>query len=105
MLSGTDWLYAVTYYLQVACVLCYGVFFIKKTISYMLFCVITRTYRQWYFTLTVGSGAALVGVILYLYYTRVRVDITCVTQVWVPIALLFLFIRVITDRWHHRMLE
>ena len=103
MTDGWYLFFLMNYILQIACIMVYSAAFIKTTVKYMLFCFANNTYRQWKFSLTVGSVALTVGVIGILYFTQVREDNSLVMQMWLPVALMFFQTKAITLRWMENM--
>lgn len=99
MMGSNYWLCFAMYILQMVCIVIYSVHFIRTAIKYMMFCFANGTYKQWKFSLTIGSVAVTVGFIGLLYLTKVRYDYTYVVQMWIPVLIMFLQTRAIAIYW------
>lgn len=99
MMDGWYWFYFTMYMLQIASIICYSVYFIKTALKYMFFKFGQGACCGWKFSLLVCSVAFMLAIIGILYITKVRLDYSSVTQVWVPVALLYIQIKGITSYW------
>ena len=100
---GEYWFYLVMFMLQVVCIYIYSAWFIKMSLKYMMYSLATDKYKQWEFSLTVASVTFTLGVVLFLYYSKVRVDYTTVPQIWVVVLALYFQIKMIVREWKKRM--
>lgn len=103
MMDTNYWLYLVMYVLQLGCILVYTVSFIKTAVKYMLFSHAEGTYKQWKFSLTIGSVAVTVGIIGLFYLFKVSEDLANVMPLWVLVLTLYLQTKAISKSWNDRI--